>query len=136
MAITMQELKRKIDDRDAMIQRLRLERQAMLNEVKQAGFKLGINSATTLSYKDFQQLDQRSRLGLHLDAEALDDLWQFLDVRDYPKQLRLNEPGLTALLTVNPQNKAAFVAGWLDGVLSVWQDIQAQLNEVDTSDRN
>jgi hypothetical protein len=128
MAIALQELQLNDRDRQHLIERLRLEKKAMLTQAKHEGFQLGVKSASSLSYLDFQNLESRKNLGVKLDEEALDDLWEFLNERDYPKDLRLNAPGLTHLLCVSPDAKGAFVEGWIEGVLSVWKEIKHQLD--------
>lgn len=128
MAIAIQELKRETANRQDLIARLQLEKQAMLHQARQEGLQLGIKSAAYLSYADFQRLEKQYQLGVTLDGEALEDLWQYLDSHDYPENLRISEPGLTHLLLLSPENKGAFVQGWLEGVISVWNDVKKQLD--------
>lgn len=128
MAITINEIKLTHCDRDHLIARLKLEKQTMLNHVRQEGVKLGIASAVNLSYEDFQNLEQSSRLGAHLTEEAMEELWQFLDKHHYPEDSRLTDFDSYHLLALNPENKGEFVQGWLEGVMSVWEDIKYDLD--------
>ncbi|MBL1175581.1 hypothetical protein [Pantanalinema sp. GBBB05] len=54
-------------------------------------------------------------------------LWAFLDRRDYPQAARIHEPDFNQLLAVSPDSGIQFVQGWLEGVLSVWQTVKAQV---------
>jgi hypothetical protein len=129
MAVSTQELKIATPNADQLIERLRIEKQAMLNQAKDEGFKLGVESSPNLSFQDFQNLEARTRCtcAVHFDDDALDDLWQFLSKRNDPNTWKFNSPGLMQFLNTTPQAKGAFVEGWIEGVLSVWQNLKEQV---------
>ncbi|MGK7931594.1 MAG: hypothetical protein AB4041_09195 [Microcystaceae cyanobacterium] len=131
MAISSQELHLATPTADQLIERLKIEKKAMLNQAKNEGFKLGVESSPSLSFQDFQNLEVRTRcagaIAIHFDDESLEDLWQFLSKRNDPNHWNLNSPGLMQFLHTTPQAKGAFVQGWIEGVLSVWKDIKNQV---------
>jgi hypothetical protein len=114
---------------DQLIERLRIEKQAMLNQAKDEGFKLGVESSPNLSFQDFQNLEARTRCtcAIHFDDDCLEDLWQFLSKRNDPNRSNFSSPQVIQFLNTTPQAKGAFVQGWLEGVLSVWQNLKEQV---------
>ncbi len=130
MAITCEELKNQMAEQD-LVDRLRAEKQVLLNKVRQEGFELGIRSSSKLSYKDFQHFERVGSLAPALDAEAVDYLWTFLDLKEYPQQARMHDPDFAHLLDVDPQSRIQFAQSWLEGILSVWCLIKPR---VDTAD--
>lgn len=129
MAISMQELQLTTPNADQFIERLRIEKKGMLDQAKNEGFKLGVESSPNLSFQDFQNLEARTRCNCvaHLDDESLEDLWQFLSKRNDPNTWNVKSPGLMLFLNTTPQAKGMFVQGWIEGVLSVWQEIKSQV---------
>ncbi len=124
MAVITQELKIQATEDENLVERLRAEKAVILHKVQQEGFELGIRSSSKLSYKDFRHFERVNPVAAHLDEDALEYLWNFLDFKAYPQQARLHEPDFAHLLEVDPQSRIIFAQGWVDGVLSVWQTIK------------
>lgn len=131
MAITLKELTIDASDRETLIKRLKLERKAVLAQIQEKGFKFGQKSAQNLSYQEFQRFEHRQQITEHLDETALEDMWEFLNSHQPDTEMGLEEDGLCGLLILSDQNKAVFVKGWLEGVLSVWNTIKNQVNAAD-----
>jgi hypothetical protein len=127
MVITREELKLQVAQQDNLVERLQTEKKVLLNKVRQEGFELGIRSSAKLSYKEFRHFERVTPLAGSLDDEVLEYLWSFLDLKDYPQEARLHDPDFAYLLEVDPQSRVVFAQGWLEGVLSVWQTIKAQV---------
>lgn len=127
MAITHEELKLQVTQQDTLVDRLQAEKKVLLNKVRQAGFELGIRSSSKLSYKEFRHFERVSSLATSLDEEVLEYLWSFLDLKEYPQEARTQDPDFAYLLEVDPQSRIVFAQGWIEGVLSVWQTIKAQV---------
>lgn len=130
MAVITEELKLQIAEQDNLVDRLQTEKKVLLNKVRQEGFELGIRSSAKLSYKDFRHFERVQPLAASLDEDVLDYLWTFLNVKDYPEQARLQDEDFAYLLQVDPQSRITFAQGWMDGVLSVWQTIKAQVDVI------
>ncbi|MDX2098974.1 MAG: hypothetical protein SFW36_14450 [Leptolyngbyaceae cyanobacterium bins.59] len=128
MAITCEELKLQVTQQDNLVERLQAEKKVLLNTIRQEGFELGIRSSSRLSYKDFRHFERVMSLATALDEDVLDYLWTFLDYKAYPEQARLHDPDFAHLLEVDPQSRITFAQGWLEGVLSIWQTIQAEVD--------
>jgi hypothetical protein len=130
MMITREELTLQVATQDNLVDRLQVEKKVLLNKVRQEGFELGVRSSSKLSYKEFRHFERVTALATALDDEVLEYLWSFLDLKDYPQNARLHDPDFAYLLQVDPQSRVVFAQGWLEGVLSVWQTIQAQVEKV------
>lgn len=130
MVITHEELKLQVAQADNLVERLQAEKKVLLNKVRQEGYELGIRSSSKLAYKEFRHFERVAPLAAALDDEVLDYLWSFLDLKDYPQTARLHDPDFVYLLEVDPQSRIVFAQGWLEGVLSVWQTIKAQVDIV------
>lgn len=130
MVVTQEELKLQTAQDTNLVDRLQAEKKVLLNKVRQEGFELGIRSSSKLSYKEFRHFERVAPLANGLDEEVLEYLWSFLDVKDYPQEARLHDPDFAYLLEVDPQSRVVFAQGWMEGVLSVWQTIQAQVDRV------
>ncbi len=128
MAITHEELKQQVQGQDNLVERLRAEKNVLLNKVRQEGFELGIRSSSKLSYQDYRHFERVSSLADSLDEDVLDYLWSFLDLKEYPEQARLHDPDFADLLEVDPQSRITFAQSWLDGVLSIWETIKTQVD--------
>ena len=128
MAITHEELKQQAQGQDNLVERLRAEKNVLLNKVRQEGFELGIRSSSKLSYQDYRHFERVSPLADSLDEDVLDYLWSFLDLKQYPEQARLHDPDFAELLEVDPQSRITFAQGWLEGVLSIWEAIKTQVD--------
>ncbi len=128
MAIITQELKIQATEDKDLVERLRAEKTVLLHKVQQEGFELGIRSSSKLSYKDFRHFERVNPVAAHLDEDALEYLWEFLDFKEYPQQARLHDPDFAHLLEVDSQSRIVFAQGWVDGVLSVWQTIKNQVD--------
>jgi len=115
---------------DNLADRLQAEKTVLLNKVRQEGFELGIRSSAKLSYKEFRHFERVMPLAGALDDDVMEYLWSFLDQKEYPQDARLHDPAFAYLLTVDPASRIVFAQGWLDGVVSVWQTIKAQVETV------
>ncbi|MGA0197800.1 MAG: hypothetical protein ACO3NK_01510 [Prochlorotrichaceae cyanobacterium] len=100
------------------------EKAVLLHKVQQEGFELGVRSSSKLTQQDFQHFEKVNPVAAHLDEDALDYLWTFLDFKGYPQQARLHDRDFAHLLEVDAQSRIVFAQSWVDGVLSVWQAIQ------------
>lgn len=127
MVVTQEELKLQVAQQDNLVERLQAEKKILLNKVRQEGFELGIRSSAKLAYKEFRHFERVANLAHSLDEDVLEYLWSFLDQKDYPQEARLHDPDLAYLLEVDPATRVVFAQGWVDGVLSVWQTIKAQV---------
>ncbi len=128
MAITREELKVQVAQQDNFVDRLQAEKKVLLNTVRQEGFELGVRSSSKLSYKEFRHFERVAPLAAALDEDVLEYLWSFLDVKDYPQEARLHDSDFAYLLEVDPGCRVVFAQGWLDGVLSIWQTLKAQVD--------
>jgi hypothetical protein len=133
MAITLTELKIDSFDREKLIERLKLERKALLSQVKEKGFKFGLKTAQNLSYQDFKRIEHRSHIDVSLGETAFEQMWEFITSHEVHNEMGLTEDGLSGLLPLSNENKGAFVEGWIEGVLSVWNDIKDKVNDADLS---
>lgn len=127
MVFTYEELKVQSTQPAEAVDQLQTERKVLLNKIHQAGFELGIRSTSNLSYKDFQHFERVQSLAAALDDDAIEYLWAFLDSRGYPQDARTHDPDFVQLLAVSPDSGILFAQGWLEGVLSVWQTVKAQV---------
>lgn len=129
MVITHEEPKFQVAQ-DNLVDRLQLEKKILLNKVRQEGFELGVRSSSKLSYKEFRHFERVTSLAMSLDEEVLEYLWSFLDLKEYPQEARISDPDFAYLLSVDPASRVVFAQGWLEGVLSIWQTIKAQVATV------
>lgn len=127
MAIKHEELKQQVVSDDTLVERLRTEKQVLLNKVHQEGYELGIRSASQLTYSDFQHFERVRPLAASFDEDVLEYLWSYLDTRGYPAEARIHDADFAHLLEVSPQSRILFSQGWIDGVLSVWDNIKAEV---------
>jgi hypothetical protein len=127
MAVTQQELKQQFTSDETLVERLRAEKQVLLKKVQQEGYELGIRSASKLSYKEFQHFQRVQPLASAFDEDVLDYLWDYLDIHGYSQEARVLDADFAHLLEVSPQSRILFCQGWIDGVLSVWEMIKAQV---------
>lgn len=128
MAVITQELKIQATEDQDLVERLRAEKAVLLHKVQQEGFELGVRSSSKLSYNDFRHFERVQPIAAHLDEDALEHLWDFLDFKAYPQQARLHDPDFAYLLEVDPESRVVFAQGWIDGVLSIWQVIKTQVD--------
>jgi hypothetical protein len=128
MAVLTQELKHQTAADLTLVERLRAEKAILLQKIQQDGFELGVRSSSKLSYKDFRHFERIRSVAVHLDEDALEHLWTFLDFKAYPQQARLQDPDFAHLLEMDAQSRIVFAQGWIDGVLSVWETIKNQVD--------
>lgn len=128
MAVVAQELMINAADDQNLVERLRAEKAVLMHKVEQEGFELGIRSSSKLSYQDFRHFERVYPVAAHLDADALEHLWDFLDFKAYPQQVRLHDPDFAHLLEVDEKSRVVFARAWVDGVLSVWQTLQKDVD--------
>lgn len=129
MAIVCEEMKLNTIQQEDLVERLRMEKKVLMNNVRQEGFELGIRSCSKLSYQDFRHFERVMPLANSLDEDVLDHLWSFLDFKEYPEQARLHDPDFAHLLEVDPQCRITFAQGWMEGVFSVWQTLKCRIDE-------
>jgi hypothetical protein len=127
MAVTYEEIKLESMSDDEFVERLRTEKQVLLNKVQQEGYELGVRSASKLSYRDFTHFSRVQPLAASFDEDVLEYLWDYLDQRGYPETARTHDADFAHLLEVSPQSRILFCQGWMDGVLSVWEMIKDQV---------
>lgn len=130
MAITIEELKIQVAEEDNLVERLQSEKKVLLNKVRQEGFELGIRSSSKLSYKDFRHFERVQSLAVALDEDVLDYLFSYLDLKNCPEQARHLDADFAYLLQVDPPCRITFAQGWIDGVLSVWQTLKTQVENL------
>lgn len=130
MVVTHEELKLQAAQDNNLVDRLQAEKKVLLNKVRQEGFELGIRSSSKLSYKEFRHFERVAPLAVGLDEEVLEYLGSFLDLKNYPQEARMQDADFAYLLEVDPQSRIVFAQGWIEGVLSVWQTIKAQVETV------
>lgn len=137
MAVTLKELQTETSNRETLIERLRLERKALQAQIREKGFKVGIKSADHLSYQEFQRIERGYRIleeghhgGALIHEDVLANLWTLLESHGYFSDAELDE-GINHLLLLSDRNKAAFGEGWIEGVLSVWNEIKDQVDHED-----
>lgn len=111
----------------ALTERLETEKIELLHRIEQEGFELGIRSSSTLSTQDFRHFQNVKSVVAHIDEDALDALWTFLDFKGYPQQARFHHPDVAQLLEADAQSRIIFVQSWVEAVLSVWQGIQNEI---------
>jgi hypothetical protein len=131
MAITLKETNTNSNtcDRQKLIDRLKLEKKLFTAQIKAQGCKIGQKSATTLSYKEFQRIERLTQAHTRIDAGAFADMWQWLAARQAGHEMQFEDDELNELAPLNDENKAIFVEGWIEGVLSVWHQIKDQLDD-------
>lgn len=127
MVVTCEELKLQVANQDNLVDRLQAEKKVLLNKVQQEGFELGIRSSSKLAYKEFRHFERVAPLAAAFDEDVLENLWSFLDLKGFPQETRFHDPDFAYLLEVDPQYRVVFAQGWIDGVLSVWQTLKAQM---------
>lgn len=131
MAITLKETNTNTNtfDRQKLIDRLKLEKKLLTAQIKAQGCKIGQQSATTLSLKEFQRMERLTQAHTRIDAGAFADMWQWLAARQAGHEMQFEDDELNELAPLNDENKAIFVEGWIEGVLSVWHQIKDQLDD-------
>lgn len=132
MAITVKETKIDIADRQKLVERLKLEKKLLLAQIKEQGFKLGVKSAVTLSYKEFQRIKRLSSANVRIDAGSFAGMWELLAARQPNYEIRFEDGELVELVPLSDENKASFIEGWIEGVISVWHQIEDQVNMTDS----
>lgn len=106
-AVRIEELKRQESpSMNTLIERLKIEKQQHVAEWKEAGVEDGKKDALELSYEEFKGLEQNNSI----DDE---DLLGWIDDRHLQ-------------YTENP-DREAYLDGWLQGVLSVWNEVKNSL---------
>lgn len=131
ISISMQEQIVERFDTKPLVKRLLEEKNAVLEKVHQQGFDFGVKSADYLAYQEFHRIEKLSIAHLDLDSEAFADMWELLTTHEYPKEFRLENGEFSNLLPCDYENKVTFVKGWMEGVLSVWNEIKDQFENDD-----
>ncbi len=131
MAISMQEQIVERFDTKPLVKRLLEEKNVVLEKVHHQGFEFGVKSADCLAYQEFHRIEKLGNAHLDLDSEAFADMWELLTTHEYPNEFRLEEGEFSNLLPCDYENKVTFVKGWIEGVLSVWNEIKDQFENDD-----
>ena len=133
MAITQKETQTQAltFDHQKLIDRLRLEKKMLTAQIKEEGRKLGVKSAMTLTYKEFQRIERLSQAHVRIDASAFADMWQWLAAREPNLQLQFEDDELKELVPLHDDNKGMFIEGWIEGVLTVWHQVKDDVDYVD-----
>lgn len=131
MAISMQEQIIERFDTKSLVKRLLEEKNVVLEKVYQQGFDFGVKSADCLAYQEFHRIEKLSVAHLDLDSEAFADMWELLNTHQYTVEPRLEDGEVSQLLPCDYENKVTFVKGWIEGVLSVWNEIKDQFENDD-----
>lgn len=106
-AIRIEELKKeKSPNMDTLIERLQLEKDQDAAKWKQEGAVEGKKDALDLSYSEFKDLESQQ--------SVTDDLTNWIEENHFE-----NMEGFV--------DKDAFLEGWLEGVLSVWEEAKESL---------
>ncbi|MGK7888712.1 MAG: hypothetical protein AB4042_05215, partial [Leptolyngbyaceae cyanobacterium] len=90
-------------------------------------YELGLRTASSLSHDDFHHLEQVRPLAAALDEDALKYLWNYLETKGCSKETCACDQDCAQLLAVRGESRVLFCQSWLDGVLHVWDLIQAQM---------
>jgi hypothetical protein len=107
-AVTIEELKGESKNMDKLIEKLKLEKEQDNMSLKSQGITDGIEDATELSYTDFKHLEIK---------ESISD-----DVLEWLRENRLEH-----MDDINSDNENVYLKGWLEGVLSVWEQVKGHL---------
>ncbi len=128
MTITMKQTQALTFNHQKLIDRLRLEKKMLTANIKEDGRKLGVKSAIALSYQEFQRIERLSQTHVRIDAGAFADMWQWLAARQPELHLQFEDGELREIAILKDNNKATFIEGWMEGVLTVWQKIKNEIN--------
>jgi hypothetical protein len=105
-AVTAEEINAKdIPGRDKLIKRLRMEKEESIEAWKETGFTDGKQDAQELSYDDFQMLEN--------DSEIPQETCDWVKENHFKYYERPHEE--------------SYFEGWIEGVLSVWNDIKDEV---------
>jgi len=107
MAIRIEELRREESpNMDTLIERLQIEKQQDAEQWKEEGVIEGKKDASNLSYGEFKQLESKQSI--------TDDLINWIEENHFEYM-----EGFV--------DKDAFLEGWLEGVLSIWDEVKESL---------
>ena len=107
IAIRIEELKQEVSpNMDTLIERLQIEKQQDAEQWKEEGVIQGKNDASNLSYKEFKELESKQSI--------TDDLTNWIEENHFEYM----EGSI---------DKDAFLEGWLEGVLSIWDEVKELL---------
>jgi hypothetical protein len=131
MAISLQEQITPTFDSESLVERLREDKETISKQVQEFGFNCGVKSVSVLSYQELHRIKNLSVAGIELDTEAFIYMWDFLDNHHYQNECRLDAGEWSYLLPDDEQNKLTFVKSWMEGVLSVWNQIKSKVDQED-----
>lgn len=131
MAITIKETNTQAltFNHQQLVDRLKLQKKLLVEQIKEQGRKLGIKSAMTLSYKEFQRIEHLSQGHVRIEANSFAGMWELLASRQPDPNMEFEGDELRELTLLNEENKSIFVEGWMEGVLTVWNQIKDELND-------
>ncbi|MHC5718891.1 MAG: hypothetical protein ACYTX0_44200 [Nostoc sp.] len=102
-AIRIEELKRKkLPNMETLIERLQIEKQQDAEQWKEQGITKGKDDALKLTYKEFKKLESQ---------QSITEDWTYWIEEDYFEDMEAVD-------------KDAFFQGWLEGALSVWDEVK------------
>ncbi len=137
MAITLKETQTQTQtqtqtfDRKQLIERLKLGKKLLTAQIREQGCQLGLKSALSLSYTEFQRIEYLHRGHARICASSFADMWQWLASRQTDNSMEFVDGELSEMIPLNEENKTVFVEGWIEGVLSIWNQIKDELNDAD-----
>ncbi|MEB3230367.1 MAG: hypothetical protein VKJ64_05105 [Leptolyngbyaceae bacterium] len=129
MATQQQECTQQIATGDYLVTNLKVEKQTLINPIRQAGYELGLRTASSLSHEDFHHLEQVRPLAAAFDEDVLKYLWSYLEAKGCSKETCACDQDCAQLLAVRAESRVLFCQSWLDGVLHVWDLIKAQMEQ-------
>jgi len=107
MAIRIEELKQEESpNMGTLIERLQIEKQQDAEQWKEEGVIEGKKDASNLSYKEFKELESKQSI--------TDDLINWIEENHFEYM-------------ESSVDKDAFLEGWLEGVLSIWDEVKESL---------
>ncbi|NEQ96748.1 MAG: hypothetical protein F6K30_08495 [Cyanothece sp. SIO2G6] len=130
MATQQQDRTQQIATGDYLVTTLQVAKQSLINPIRQAGYELGLRTASYLSHQDFQHLERVQALATAFDEDVLKYLWSYLETKGCSKEACAYDPDCAQLLAVRGESRILFCQSWMDGVLHVWNLIKAQM-EID-----
>lgn len=115
---------------DHLVDYIKAEQQFLLNRIQQAGYELGLRTASYLAKKDFQHLERVRPLAAAFDEDVLKYLWSYLEMKGCAELVCVHDEDCAELLAVSGQSRVIFCQSWMDGVLHSWDLVKDQIENV------
>ncbi|NER01061.1 MAG: hypothetical protein F6K30_30950 [Cyanothece sp. SIO2G6] len=128
MATTYEAVKQRAAAKDCLAARFQAEKRHLMDLIHQEGYEVGLRSASYLSREDFWHFERVCPLAAFFDPDTLEYLWTYLDIKEYPEEVRIHNSDFDHLLDVSNQCRVLFCQSWLDGVLHSWNLIKEQMD--------